>query len=386
MLPFSYTFRNVIKYKVTSGLTILGISLVVFVFAGAMMLSSGIRETLVATGGDENVIIIRKASQTEVQSILYRDQAQILRTLPEIALDDNGEPIITNELSVLIAQKKRIGGDEGNVPVRGVAEMSFKLRPQIHIIEGRMWAEPGSEILAGKSVAERFSGCGLGERVRFGTRDWTVVGIFDAEGTVFDSELWVEIEQASDAFRRPIYSSLTFRMADTTQFSAMKERVEDDRRLGAEVLREKEYYANQSRSISAFLNIAGTVISVIFSLAAIVAAMITMYAAVANRMREIGTLRSLGFTAFSILTSFMIEVLMISFTGGIIGVVGAYFLNFLQISTTNWDTFSEISFNFHLNGATVIYAIIFSLVMGLVGGFLPAVRAARLNIVESLRA
>jgi putative ABC transport system permease protein len=386
MLPPSYSFRNIVNHRITSALTILGIGLVVFVFAGSMMLTEGLKTTMVATGHDGNVIAIRKASQTEVQSIIYYSQANILRTLPEIAVADDGSPMITNELYVLFSLKSRRGGDEAHVVVRGITDMSMILRPNVKLIEGRMWENPGSEIIAGKGAAQRFVGCGLGETVRFGLRDWTVVGIFDAGGTAFDSELWCEYDQASDAFTRPMYSSLTFRMKDTTQFAAMVEKIESDPRLPLDVKREKDYYESQSKTFSTFIGIIGTVISVVFSLGAIIGAMITMYAAVANRITEIGTLRSLGFSRFSILTTFLFESLLIAFFGGAIGIFAALFLKFFQISTTNWDTFSEVAFNFDISWNIALRAIVFALIMGIVGGFLPAVRAARLKIVDSLRA
>lgn len=386
MIPPGYSLRNIIKHKITSTLTILGIGLVVFVFAGSMMLTEGLRTTMVATGHDENVIAIRKASQTEVQSIIYYEQANILSAFSEIAAADDGTPLFTNELYVLISMKNRNSGDEANVAVRGITDNSMTLRPNVKLIEGRMWEDPGSEIIAGKGAAERFVGCGLGEKVKFGAREWTVVGIFDAEGTAFDSELWTEYEQASDAFTRPMYSSLTFRMKDTMQFAAMLEKIENDPRVPLDVKREKDYYESQSKTFSMFIGITGTVISIIFSLGAIIGAMITMYAAVANRITEIGTLRSLGFSRLSILTTFLFESLLIAFFGGVIGIGAAFFLKFFQISTTNWDTFADIAFNFDISWNIAFTAIIFALVMGIVGGFLPAVRAARLKIVDSLRA
>jgi putative ABC transport system permease protein len=386
MIPVSYTLRNIIKHRVTSALTILGISLVVFVFTGVLMLTNGLHTTMVATGRNDNVIAIRKSSQTEVMSIISYDQAQIVSTSPEIARAEDGSLQYTNEVYVLIGLTKRSNGDAANVVVRGVTPKSLELHPEIKLIAGRMWQDAGSEIIAGKSAAERFSGCGLGEHVRFGSRDWTIVGIFDARGSGFDSELWGDVRQTSDAFDRPIYSSLTFCLADTSQFSILKERLENDRRLTLDIMREKEYYATQAKTITTFINVTGTVISIVFSLGAIVGAMITMYAAVANRRREIGTLRSLGFNRRSILITFLFESQFISLIGGILGILVAYFLRFVRISTTNWDTFSEIAFNFNINWNIAFYAIIFALVMGVVGGFLPAVRAARLKIVDTLRA
>ncbi len=386
MIPVSYTVRNIINHKITSALTILGVSLVVFVFAAVLMMSTGLRETLVATGSDDNAIVIRQASLTEVQSIIPRDQADIVKTSPEIAVATDGLPLFTKEIYVLITLLNRHDGDKANVVVRGVSDKSLELRPNATLVEGRMWREGTSEIIAGKSIAERFAGCGLGETVRFGARDWTVVGILDAGGSGFDSELWGDIDQMMDAFRRPVYSSLTFRLADPSSFVALRDRIEDDPRLPLEVKREKEYYADQSRSTAGFVSILGTVVSIVFACAAIVGAMITMFAAVANRTREIGTLRALGFSRLSILNAFLLEAMLIALAGGILGIAAAATLSFVRISMTNWDTFSELAFNFQLTPGIVLRAILFAVVMGFIGGVLPAVRASMKRIVDSLRA
>ena len=386
MIPISYSVRNLFSRKITTALTVLGIALVVFVFAAEMMLSSGLKKTLVATGSDDNVVVIRKASQTELTSILQRDQAEVVAAEPEVAQGTDGSPLLAKEIYVLINLPKRKNDETSNVVVRGVNAKSMELRPQVKLIAGRMWQAGLSEIIAGKSVAERFKGCGLGETVRFGARDWTVVGIFEAGATAFNSELWGDIDQMMSAFDRPVYSSLTFRIKDLALFESMKSRLESDPRLPLELKREKTYYAEQSRAMSSFIGIMGTVISIVFSLGAIVGAMITMYAAVANRTKEIGTLRSLGFSRFSILRTFLLESVLISLAGGILGLIAANFLGLVQVSTTNWDTFSEIAFNFSITPQIIYSSLIFAIIMGLVGGFLPAVRASRLKIVESLRA
>lgn len=386
MIPFSYIWRNIWSHKITTAFTVFGIMLVVFVFTAVLMLSDGLRQTMVSTGSDDNVIIIRESAQTEVQSIIYRDQADIVSTMPEIATAKDGLPLFTNEIYVLIALEKRDGDGRDNVVTRGVSDKSLELRPNVKIVEGRMWREGTSEIIAGKSAAADFKGCGVGETVRFGARDWTVVGVFDAGGTAFDSEIWGDIDQMMAAFRRPVYSSLTFRLNNPADFEAVKQKIEDDRRLPLEVKREKEYYASQSGFMSAFITWLGGTASVLFGLAAMVGAAITMYAAVARRTREIGTLRALGFSRFSILRTFLIEALLISLVGGVLGLVAASFLGFMQVSMTNWETFSNLAFNFHLNASIVINSLIFALVMGLVGGFFPAVRAARKKIVDALRA
>lgn len=386
MIPASYTFRNVTKHKVTSTLTIFGVALVVFVFAAVLMLAHGLLTTLVSTGSDDNIVIIRKASQSEVTSIIMREQADIVSTFPEIKLGQDNKPLFTNELYVLISLVKRDDDGSSNVTVRGVTEKSLEMRPDIKITEGRMYKSGTAEIIAGKSIANRFKGCQVGETVRFGSRDWTVVGLFDAQGSAFDSEIWGDIEQMMDAFRRPVYSSLTMKLADPSSMSAVTSRIDADLRLQLEAKPEKEYYAAQSTATTQFITYVGVAICVIFSFGAIVGAMITMYAAVANRTKEIGTLRSLGFSRLSILMTFLFEAFVISLTGGILGLVGASFLRFVEVSTVNFNTFSELAFNFRLNIPTMVVSILFAVIMGFLGGFLPAVRASRLKIVDSLRA
>ncbi len=385
-LLFGYSYKNIIARKLTSLFSMLGVALVVFVFAAVLMLSHGLEQTLVDTGSDDNVIVIRRASQTEVQSILPRDIANIVKADPAIAHDTAGAPIFTNEILVLINQPKRNSNEPSNVPVRGVTPMSLKVRPTVNIVEGRMWHEGTSEIIAGAKVAKTFQGCGLGETVRFGMRDWTVVGIFEAEGSGFESELWGDVNQLMDAFGRPVFSSLTMQLKAPGDFEAMKARLEQDPRLTVEVHREKEYYAEQARITTTFINILGTVISIVFSLGAIVGAMITMYTTVAHRTREIGTLRALGFTRSTVLLTFLAESVLMSFTGGVIGIFLASFLRFFEVSTTNWDTFAELAFSFEVSPSIIIGSLIFAVVMGIAGGFLPAVQASRLRIVDALRA
>jgi putative ABC transport system permease protein len=385
-LLLAYSYRNIFTRKLTSLLTVLGIGLVVFVFCAVLMLSTGLKNTLVDTGYDENVIVIRRASQTEVQSIIYRGMANIIRSDPAIKRESDGSPLFTNEILVLITQPKRGTDNTSNVPVRGVTEMSMKLRPDMRIVQGRKWREGTSEIIAGAKVAKTFQGCGLGETVRFGMRDWKVVGIFECNNSGFESELWGDVEQLMDAFERPVFSSLTMRLASTSDFDAMKKRLENDPRLAVDVKREKQYYAEQSEFTVTFINVLGLVISIVLSLGAIVGAMITMYATVANRTVEIGTLRALGFRRLTVLKAFLTESVLIALIGGLLGVVGASFLRYLEVSTTNWNTFAELAFSFEVSPAIIVGALVFALVMGIVGGFLPAVRASRLRIINALRA
>lgn len=367
-------------------MTVLGVGLVVFVFCAVLMLSNGLEQSLVDTGDARNAVVLRNAANTEVVSILGRGAADIVKTDPAIARTAEGDPLFAAELLVLINQPRRSNGEPGNIPVRGVDEHSLAVRPHVKLVEGRMWRPGTSEIIAGVKVAENFRGCGLGETVRFGQRDWTVVGLFEANGSGFESELWGDVDQLMDAFQRPVFSSFVMRLDDVSDYDAMEDRLESDRRLTVDVMPEIEYYRRQSQTFTIFISTLGTVISIIFSLGAIVGAMITMYAAVANRTREIGTLRALGFRRPSIWFAFLTESVVISLAGGLIGVLVANLLSLQEVSTTNFDTFAEIAFSFKMSPSIAISAIVFALIMGLVGGFLPAVRASRLKILDALRA
>ncbi len=384
-IPYFYSFRNLWTRRLTTVLTASGMALVVFVFAATLMLAEGLQKTLVATGSPDNVIVIRKSAVSEVQSGVDRLQAGIVESQPEVAIGSDGRPLLAKELVVLINLPKRGNNKPANVVIRGVGPTSLALRPQVRLETGRM-PKPGSaEVIAGTSIARRFKGGGLGERLRFGMRDWTVVGIFDAGATGFASEIWGDVDQLMQAFRRPVYSSVLFRLRDPAGVAPLKTRLEADPRLTLEVKQETRYYLDQSEAMAKFLRILGLTLTVIFSLGAVIGAMITMYAAVANRVVEIGTMRALGFERGSILAAFVLEALFLGLLGGVVGLCGASFMQLITISTMNWQTFSELAFTFSLTGGIIGKSLLFSLLMGFVGGLLPAFRAARLNIVEALR-
>jgi putative ABC transport system permease protein len=385
-IPISYSYRNLWARRLTTVLTASGMSLVVFVFAAVLMLAEGLQKTLVQTGSFDNVIVIRKGSQSEVQSGINRIQASIVETRPEVAIADNGKPFLAKEMVVLITLPKRGSGKPSNVVIRGIGGFSLALRPQTKLIEGRMPKSGSSEVAAGLSVAKRFKGAGIGEHLHFGMRDWTVVGIFDAGTTAYSSEIWGDADQLMQTFRRPVYSSLLFRLRDPQWFSKLKERIESEPRLTVEVKRETRYYLDQSEVMAKFLRILGMTLTTIFSIGAMIGAMITMYAAVASRTSEIGTLRALGFSRKSILLAFLMESMFLGLVGGLVGLFTASFMQFITVSTVNWQTFSELAFTFTLTGNIAYQAVLFSIIMGFIGGFLPAIRASRMNIAEALRA
>ena len=385
-LPYHYIFRNLLTRKLTTALTAGGMALVVYVFATVLMLEAGLKQTLVATGSDNNVTVIRQSSQTEVQSSIERNQASIVESSPEIAYLQDGRKAISKEVMVLVTLPKKAGGAPSNVAIRGSSDIGVAIRPQIRLSQGRLFRAGSSEVVVGRSIAERFSNAGLGQTLHFGQRDWIIVGIVDAGRTGFNSEIWGDAEQMMQAFRRPVYSAITFRLSDSERFEALQQAIGNDQRLTLEAKRETRFYADQSEMMAKFIKYLGMALSVIFSLGAIIGAMITMYASVANRVAEIGTLRALGFQRRTVLATFLLESLLLSGIGGLTGLLAASSMQWLTISTMNWQTFSELAFSFTLTSGIVLHSLLFALLMGLIGGVLPSLRAARLNIVDALRA
>ncbi|MGH8618775.1 MAG: ABC transporter permease [Burkholderiales bacterium] len=385
-IPLRYTVRNLWARKLTTLLTAGGMALVVFVFAAVQMLDAGLHATLVATGQYDNIVVTRRSAGTEVQSGVDRVQAAIVETQPEIALDGDGVRLASKEVVVLITLPKRGSGAATNIVTRGVGAPGLRLRPQVRLMEGRMFAPGSTEIVVGRSIAARFEGAAIGDSLRFGGRDWRVVGVFDGGGSGFDSELWGDAEQLQQSFRRQAWSSVIARLADAGQFEAIKARLESDPRMTIDVKRERQFYAEQSEQMSNFITYLGLTLSVIFSIGATIGAMITMYAAVANRTGEIGTLRALGFRRINVLIAFLVEALLLGMVGGVVGLVLASFMQFLEISTLNWQSFSELAFRFTLTPEIILKTLVFAVFMGFAGGFLPALRASRLKIVDALRA
>ncbi|MBN1545293.1 MAG: ABC transporter permease, partial [Syntrophaceae bacterium] len=378
--------RNLWTRRLTTILTAAGMALVVFVFAAILMLAQGLEETLIETGSYDNVIVIRKGSVSEVQSGIDRSRAAIVESLPGIATDREGASLIIREVLVLINLPKRDTGGLSHVSIRGTQNRALTLRPQVKLVAGRLPRPGSNEMLAGSSIARRFKGGGLYEELHCGMRRWQIVGIFDAGNSGFNSEIWGDADQVMQAFRRPVFSSITFKLRDAGNLGMIKQLIAGDPRLDLEAKRETRYYEEQSEMMAKFLRILGISLTVIFSLGAMIGAMITMYASVATRTAEIGTLRALGFGRRYILTAFLMESLLLGLIGGCAGLFFASFMQLLTISTINFQTFSELAFRFTLTPDIAATALAFSLIMGFLGGFLPAVRASRMKIIEALRA
>jgi putative ABC transport system permease protein len=382
-IPLHYSLRNLWVRRVTTLLTAAGMALVVFVFATSLMLDAGLKKTLVATGEPDNVVITRKGSTTEVQSAVDRLQASLVGTLPEVAVI--GEPLLSREVVMLISLPKKASGTISNAMIRGMEQMGPVLRRKVTMIEGRMFRQGSNEIVVGRSVRAQFAGVEIGETLTFGGRQWQVVGIMDGARSGFDSEIWGDVDSLMQAFRRNAYSSIVVRLTDPQGFDRLVARFNEDPRITLAAMREADYYAEQSAGLSRFIRILGLTLAVIFSIGAVIGATITMQAAVASRTAEIGTLRALGFQRGAILAAFLAEAVGLALLGGVMGLLLAAGMQWVEFSTTNFQSFSELAFGFELSPGIALGSIAFAVGMGIAGGMLPAVRAARIGIVEALR-
>lgn len=382
-IPLHYSARNLWVRRVTTLLTASGMALVVFVFATALMLDAGLRRTLVSTGEPDNAVLTRKGSTTEVQSAVERFQAALASTLPEVAV--SGQPLVSREVVMLISLPKKQNGKISNAMIRGMEQTGIELRRKVTLTQGRMFRPGSNEIVVGRSVRIQFAGVEIGEQLTFGGRQWQVVGEFDGAKSGFDSEIWGDVDSLMQSFRRNAYSSVVVRLTDPAEFDQLVRRLNDDPRLSLAAKREADYYAEQSAGLSRFIQILGLTLAGIFSIGAIIGAAITMQAAVASRTAEIGTLRALGFQRQSILLAFLAESVLLSIVGGVAGLGLASLMQFVEFSTTNFQSFSELAFGFDLSLGIAAASLLFAVGMGVAGGMVPAVRAARIGIVEALR-
>jgi len=386
-IPLSYNARSLLQRPTSTALTALGIALVVAVFIGMLALANGFRAALTRTGSDLNVLVLRRGADSELSSGLDRQSTDILSSSPHIATGADGKPMVSPEVYVLIPLP-RAGQDTtvlANVVVRGVSAAAWTVRNNLHIEEGRKPESGKAEICVGKKMAGRFDHTAVGDKLHFAGRDWNVVCRFSAGGSAFESEIWGENEQFMPVFRGEAFQSFTFRLKDPAAYDEVKRTLEGDRRLTVDVHRESEFYTQQSQLLGRILQILALMITSIMAIGAIFGAINTMYAAVASRSHEIAVLLTLGFHPRSVLASFLVESALIAVVGGVIGALLALPVNGIVTSTTNWASFSEIAFSFRITPVLLLAGLIFAVVMGLVGGFFPAWRAARMQVVEALR-
>ncbi|HEY7505184.1 MAG TPA: FtsX-like permease family protein [Gemmatimonadales bacterium] len=386
-IPLSYNARSLLQRPVSTAFTALGIGLVVAVFIGMLALANGFRAALVRTGSAENVLILRDGADSELSSSLERQAVSILTASSHVATGGDGRPMVSPEAYVVIPLPRKGFDTTGlaNVVVRGVSPAVWSVRANLDIVAGRRPESGRSEVCVGEKMAGRFDHTAIGETLRFGGRDWTVVCRFTAGGSAFESEIWGENEQVLPVFRRETFQSLTFRLKDAGAFEEAKRALEADKRISVDVYREADFYAQQSQLLGSILEVLAIMITGIMALGAVFGAINTMYAAVASRSPEIAVLLTLGFPPRSVLASFLAESALIALVGGVIGMLIALPVNGMVTSTTNWASFSEIAFSFRITPGLLLSGLVFALLMGVIGGFFPARRAAKQPVVQALR-
>lgn len=389
MIPISYNVRSLMVRKTTTIATAGGIALVVFVLAAALMLSAGVKKTLVAGGRDDNAIVLRKGSGNELSSSIESSTVSLILAAPGVKKDDTGAPLGSGEVVLVIAQDKlgAAAGQVSNILVRGVAENVLKVRPEVHLIAGRQ-PKPGTdECLIGKGLVGNFRGMTLGEKFELKkNRQVEVVGVFEAGGSSFESEVWTNIDTARTSFgREGLVSSVTVRLESAAKLDSFKANVSTDKQLQLEAKRETTYYEEQSQGTALFIAGMGWVVSVFCAFGAMLGAMNTMFAAVAQRKREVGTLRALGFSKFAILSSFVVESTVLAIVGGLVGLGASLLLSFARISMMNFATWQEVSFSFAPTPGLLAGSLFAGAMMGILGGFLPALKAARTSPIEAMR-
>jgi putative ABC transport system permease protein len=384
-IPIRYNIRNLRLRKGLTIMTALGIALTVTTAIFLMALLAGLDRAFVTSGDPSNVLVLRKGSQAELSGGFDASLLPTLRVLPGIAKDSHGEPMASGEWVVVIVLPRKDGTGEVNVTVRGMMPDGLELRPKVKLVEGR-WFTPGQrEVVVSESIRKRFAQAGIGDLMHFGKGPWTVVGVFDAGGSAYESEVWGDVNQmAADFDRQGGFSSAYLRATDPASADALKNRVSDDQRLKLEGMLETDYYAKQTSS-GAPIKYIGWVVAIIMAVGSSFAAMNTMYAAVAYRSREIATLRVIGFSRPSILTSFVFESVLLSLLGAAVGIILMLPFNGMTTGTSNAVTFSEVVFSLRMTPRVLEAAILFAIIMGLVGGIAPAWQAARRDILGALR-
>ena len=385
-IPVIYNLRSVRVRWTSSIVAVLGIAGTVGVFVAMLSMARGFKATLVQSGSPQNALVLRAGATTEMMGAISLDQVKVLEDAPGVARSASG-PLVSPEVVVIAAFPLRSTGTDANVQVRGVSTNVLEIRSQTKIVEGRFFQPGLSELIVGRNAARTYGGLTLGSVVKFGGGDWHVVGIFDTGGSAFDSEVWCDARVLNQVYHRPenIFQSTTVRLTSPDAFQNFKDKVTTDPRLTVDVSREVDYYEKQSHTLTKMIVWLGSMVASVMAIGAIFGALNTMYSAVAERSREIATMRALGFGALSVIVSFVIEALLISFCGGVLGGVAVLPLNGMTAGAMNWQTFSHLAFAFRVTPDLLAWGIAFALFMGVLGGLPPAIRAARRPVVAALR-
>lgn len=383
-IPLKYNIGNLMSRKASSAMTVFGIGVVIAVMVAMMALYNGVQQALVSSGSKENMIVLREGAQTEATSQVTRDKYRILRGLDGIAKASDGEALISPELVIIFKLPRRDNPTGSNVNVRGVTLKALELRPYMKLTEGRVFRPGVNEVIVSQRMRERFVDLDIGDTFRFGTQTWSVVGVFDAKGTSFDSEIWADVENLGLAQKRPDYSSVLLKPAGEAAFKSIADAVSSDPRLKLLTKTEYQYYEDQTSGLLG-IRILVTIVAFFMVLGATLGAMNTMFSAVASRKRELATMRALGFKRRDVLLSVVVEAIFLSTLAGIAGVLMAMPVNGIATGTANFVTFSEVAFNFSISPGVAIFAVTLAIVAGVIGGLLPAISAARLPITRALR-
>jgi putative ABC transport system permease protein len=386
-VPISYNFRSIRARWTSTIVAILGIAGTVGVFVAMLSLARGFRATLVASGSPDDALVMRAGSTSEMMGGITLDSVKLVQDKPGVARDASGQPLVTQEVVGVIPIPLISTGTDANVEARGVSPNVLEIRKFVKIVQGRMFHSGLDEIVVGKNASKTYQGLTLGNTVNFGGVRWNVVGVFDARGSSFDSEVWCDARILNEVLKRPenIFQSATVHLTSPAAFNQFKDSITSDPQLNLEVEREVDYYAKQSSAMTQLITVLGGLVAAVMAIGAVFGALNTMYSAVAERGREIATMRALGFSSWNVILSFLFEALLISFIAGIIGCVVVLPLNGMTTQTMNFSTFSNIAFAFKITLNLLVMGVIFALAMGVLGGLLPAVRAALRPVAVSLR-
>ena len=382
-IPLKYNLRSLWVRKIGTLMTALGIGLTVAVLVTMMALVRGLDATFMETGQEHDLIVLRKGAANETNSYFNRDFFPTIRHLPGVAKGEDGEPLAVGEMVVVINHPRR-SGEDSNVIVRGTTPLGLTMRPEVEMVKGRFFRKGLREIIVSLSLANRFQDMGLGDQLATAGRAWNVVGVFEAGGSAYNSEIWGDYDEIAQAWSRRVYSSILVRTTGTEAAQGFEKRIDEDRRIQLMAVPQRDYYAQQATS-SVGIKTLGWFLAVVMGIGSCFAAMNMMYGSIMARFKEVGTLRSIGFKRRSILASFLIESILLAVLGGLIGCVLALPVHGISTGTTNFTMFTEVLFKFRITPDILLKAVLYSAVVGILGGFLPALRAARLKLVEVLR-
>jgi putative ABC transport system permease protein len=385
-IPITYNVRSVLQRWTSVIVAVLGIAGTVGVFVAMLAMANGFRATLVASGSPSNAIVRRAGADSEMVSAVQLDELRVIESAAGVARDGRG-PLVSGEVVVIAAFPLASTGTQANVQVRGVSPRALEVRDNVRIAAGRSFQPGLAELMVGRNAVRTYAGLGLGSTVRFGGGNWTVVGVFDAGGSAFDSEVWCDANVLSEVYKRPtnVFQSVTARLDSSSALGQFKDALTSDPRLSVQVERETEYYERQSRTLTMLIKVLGFLVAAVMGIGAVFGALNTMYSAVSERSREIATMRALGFGGGAVVLSFVIESLFIAFVGGVVGCLAVLPMNGFTTGTMNWQTFSHLAFAFKITPALIGQGIVFALLMGLIGGVPPAIRAARRPVAVALR-